>query len=70
MHYTPDGRGNVLNIVVHQKVRLSGVNVTKVLDSDHVLMMRRIALWIMLVLGTFWSHLKNLQTGSSLKPSL
>jgi hypothetical protein len=34
--YTPDGRGNVLDIVVHQNVRLSEVIVTDILDSDHL----------------------------------
>jgi hypothetical protein len=36
MHYTPDGRGNVLNIVVHQNIRLSEVIVTDILDSNHL----------------------------------
>jgi hypothetical protein len=36
-HYTPHGRGDVLNTVVHQNVRLSEVIVTDILDSDHLL---------------------------------
>jgi hypothetical protein len=35
-HCTPDGRGDVLDIVVHQNVRLSEVTVTGIQDSDHV----------------------------------
>jgi hypothetical protein len=33
MHYTPDGRGDVLDIVVYQNVRLSEFIVTDTLDS-------------------------------------
>jgi hypothetical protein len=36
MHYTPDGRDDVLDTVVHQNVRLSEVTVTDILDSDHL----------------------------------
>jgi hypothetical protein len=35
-HYTPDGRGDVLDIVVHQNVRLSEATVTDTLGSDHL----------------------------------
>jgi hypothetical protein len=35
-HYSPAGNGDVLNIVVHQNVRLSEVIVSDVLDSDHL----------------------------------
>jgi hypothetical protein len=35
-HYTPDGRDDVLNIIVHQNVRLSEVIVSDILDSDHL----------------------------------
>jgi hypothetical protein len=35
-HYTPDGTDDVLDIVVHQKVQLSEVTVTDILDSDHL----------------------------------
>jgi hypothetical protein len=34
-HYSPAGNGDVLDIVVHQNVRLSEVIVSDVLDSDH-----------------------------------
>jgi hypothetical protein len=34
--YTPDDRGNVLDIVVHQNVRLTEVTVTDILDSDNL----------------------------------
>jgi hypothetical protein len=34
-YYTLDGRGDVLDIVVHQNVGLSEVIVTDILDSDH-----------------------------------
>jgi hypothetical protein len=33
---SPDGRGGVLNILVHQNVRLSEATVTEVLDSDYL----------------------------------
>jgi hypothetical protein len=36
MHYTSDGVGDVLDLVVHQNVRLSEVIVTDILDSDHL----------------------------------
>jgi hypothetical protein len=39
MHYTSDGRGDVLDIVVHQNVRLTGALVTDILDSDHLQIM-------------------------------
>jgi hypothetical protein len=35
-HYSPAGNGDVLDIVVHQNVRLSEVIVSDVLDSDHL----------------------------------
>jgi hypothetical protein len=38
-HYTPDGRGDVLDIVVHQNVRLSEVIVNDILPSDHLSIM-------------------------------
>jgi hypothetical protein len=34
--YTPDGRGDVLDTVVYQNVRLSEVTVTDIPDSDHL----------------------------------
>jgi hypothetical protein len=33
-HYCPAGNGDVFNIVVHQNIRLSGVIVSDILDSD------------------------------------
>jgi hypothetical protein len=38
-HYIPDGRGDVLDLAVHQNVRLSEVIVTNILDSDHLSIM-------------------------------
>jgi hypothetical protein len=35
-HYIPDGTGDVLDIVVHQNVRLSALIVTDILNSDHL----------------------------------
>jgi hypothetical protein len=35
-HCTPDGRGDVLDIVVHQNVLLSEVIVTNILGSDNL----------------------------------
>jgi hypothetical protein len=34
--YTPDGKGGVLDIVVHHSIQLSEVIVTDILDSDHL----------------------------------
>jgi len=34
-HYSPSGNGDVLDIVVHQNVRLSEITVSDTLDSDH-----------------------------------
>jgi hypothetical protein len=38
-HYTPDGRGDILDIVVHQSVQLSEVIVTEILDLDRLQVM-------------------------------
>jgi hypothetical protein len=35
-HNTPDGRGDVLNTVVHQNIQLSEVIVTGIQGSDHL----------------------------------
>jgi len=35
IHYTLQGNGDVLDIVVHQNVHLSDVTVSDVLNSDH-----------------------------------
>jgi hypothetical protein len=39
VHYTPDGRGEVLDIVVHQNIWLLEVIVTDILDPDHLQIM-------------------------------
>jgi hypothetical protein len=36
IHYFPARNGDVLDIVIHQNIRLSGVIVSGILDSDHV----------------------------------
>jgi hypothetical protein len=35
-HYSPAGNGDVLDIVVHQNIRMSDVTVFDILDSDHL----------------------------------
>jgi endonuclease/exonuclease/phosphatase (EEP) superfamily protein YafD len=35
-HYSPAGNGDILDIVVHQNIRLSSVTVSNILDSDHL----------------------------------
>jgi hypothetical protein len=35
-HYSPVGNGDILDIVVHQNIRLSDVTVSDILDSDHM----------------------------------
>jgi hypothetical protein len=35
-HFVPDGRGDVLDIVVHKDVRLSEVRVLDIMNSDHL----------------------------------
>jgi exonuclease III len=35
-HYSPARNGNVFDIVVHKNVRLSDVNISNILDSDHL----------------------------------
>jgi hypothetical protein len=35
-HYSPAGKGDILDIVVHQNIRLSDVTVSDILDSDHL----------------------------------
>jgi hypothetical protein len=41
-HHTPDGTGDVLDIVLHQNVRLSAVIVSDILNSDHLPIMSSI----------------------------
>jgi endonuclease/exonuclease/phosphatase family metal-dependent hydrolase len=36
IHYSPAGNGDVLDIVVHQNMRVSDVIVSDILDSDHL----------------------------------
>jgi hypothetical protein len=38
-HFVPNGRGDVLDIVVHKYVRLSEVRVLDIIDSDHLRIM-------------------------------
>jgi hypothetical protein len=38
-HYTPDGRGNIQDIVVRQNIDLSEIIVMDILDSDHLTIM-------------------------------
>jgi hypothetical protein len=35
-HYSPAGNGDMLDIVVHQNIRVSYVTVSDILDSDHL----------------------------------
>jgi hypothetical protein len=35
-HYSPAGNGDVLDIVVHQNIRLTHVTVSDILDSDYL----------------------------------
>jgi hypothetical protein len=35
-HNSPSGNGDVLNIVVHQNIRVSDVIVSDILDSDYL----------------------------------
>jgi endonuclease/exonuclease/phosphatase family metal-dependent hydrolase len=35
-HYSPAGNGDMLDIVVHQNIRVSDVIVSDILDSDHL----------------------------------
>jgi hypothetical protein len=35
-HYSPAGNGDILDIVVHQNIRLSDVTVSDILHSDHL----------------------------------
>jgi hypothetical protein len=35
-HYSPVGIGNVLDIVVHKNISLSGIIFSDILDSDHL----------------------------------
>jgi hypothetical protein len=35
IHYSPTGNGDVLDIMVHQNIRVSDVIVYNILDSDH-----------------------------------
>jgi hypothetical protein len=41
-HFIPNGRGDDLDIVVHNDVRLSEVRVLDIMDSDHLSIMFRI----------------------------
>jgi endonuclease/exonuclease/phosphatase (EEP) superfamily protein YafD len=42
IHFVSDGRGDVLDIVVHKDVRLSEVRVLDIVDSDHLPTMFRV----------------------------
>jgi len=35
-HYAPRGNGDILDIAIHHNVRLSGITMSDVLDSDHL----------------------------------
>lgn len=35
-HYTRAGNGDVLDVMVHQNIRISHVGVSDILDSDHL----------------------------------
>jgi hypothetical protein len=61
-HYPPAANGDVLDIVVHQNVRLSEVTVSDVLDSDNISMDFHI-----LELEISLIQLKNSQTGRGFK---
>jgi hypothetical protein len=61
-HYTPDGRGDVLDIVVHQNVRVSDI-----LDSDHLPVMFSILSPVRTRKAL--DPVEKLQTGSGFKAS-
>jgi hypothetical protein len=56
-HFVPNGRGDVLDIVVHRDGRLSEVRVLDIMDLDHLFSC--FAFWIIVRLGKFWIRLKN-----------
>jgi hypothetical protein len=66
-HFVPDGRGDILDIVVHEDIRLSKVKFLGILDQ--ITYLSSSASWIILRQGYFWIQLKNLQTGSGFKAS-
>jgi hypothetical protein len=35
-HYSPQGNGDMLDIVAHNSIRMSDVIVSDILDSDHL----------------------------------
>jgi hypothetical protein len=60
--YSSVGNGDVLDIVVHQNIRMSDVMVSDILDSDHTY-------WIKSKLGIFLNLLKNSQIAIGFKAS-
>jgi len=61
-HYTPQGNGDVLHIVVHRNVRLSGVTAPDIWIQ--IISQYCSTSWIILALRIFWSLLKFTRTGS------
>jgi hypothetical protein len=63
-HYSPAENGDVLDVVVHQNIRVSDVIGSDILDSGHLTIV-----FHMSKLGTFRNLLKNLQIGIAFKSS-
>jgi hypothetical protein len=66
-HCTPDGRGDVLDIVVHQNDRLSEFIVTDVLDSGHLPIM--LSILDPVTMKEALIPVENLKTGTCFKAS-
>jgi hypothetical protein len=63
-HYSPAGNSDVLDIVVHQNVRVSDVIFSDILDSDHLP-----KIFHMSTLGIFRNLLTNSLIGIGFKAS-
>lgn len=61
-HYSPAGNSEMLDTVIHVKVRLSEVTICDILVSHHITI-----IFHTLELGIFQTLLKNSQNGSSFK---
>jgi hypothetical protein len=67
-HYSTAGNGNILTIVVHQNIRLSGVFVCDILDSYHLPIVFHVLDHIKT--KNLLDQLKHSHTGNVLKPCL
>jgi hypothetical protein len=65
-NYSPAGNGDVLDIMVHQNIRVSDIIVSDILRPDHLPIVFH-TYWIMSKLGIFRNLLENSHIGIGFK---